>query len=217
MTETMVMRGRHQSPSEEIANSVSHGVGFMLAVAAVPILVVAAAGRGDAAGIVGGSIFAATMVVLYLTSTLYHAWPRTRVKQTIRALDHGAIFLLIAGTYTPFTLGVLRGGWGWALFGVVWGLAAGGVALKAVGGAKHPRLSVGIYLAMGWLVLIAVKPLWLQVPKWGLFWLLAGGIGYTVGVVFYVAKTIRYSHLVWHLFVLAGSTCHFFAVLWYSA
>jgi hemolysin III len=213
----MVMRGRHQSPSEEIANSVSHGVGFMLAVAAVPILVVAAAGRGDAAGIVGGSIFAATMVVLYLTSTLYHAWPRTRVKQTIRALDHGAIFLLIAGTYTPFTLGVLRGGWGWALFGVVWGLAAGGVALKAVGGAKHPRLSVGIYLAMGWLVLIAVKPLWLQVPKWGLFWLLAGGIGYTVGVVFYVAKTIRYSHLVWHLFVLAGSTCHFFAVLWYSA
>jgi len=132
-------------------------------------------------------------------------------------LDHSAIFLLIAGTYTPFTLGVLRGGWGWALFGVVWGLAAGGVALKAVGGAKYQRLSVGIYLGMGWLVLIAVKPLWLLVPKWGLFWLLAGGIGYTVGVVFYVAKTIRYSHLVWHLFVLAGSTCHFFAVLWYSA
>jgi hemolysin III len=213
----MVMGRRHQSPGEEIANSVSHGVGFLLAVVAVPILVVAAAGRGDAAGIVGGSIFAATMVVLYLTSTLYHAWPRTGVKQTIRRLDHSAIFLLIAGTYTPFTLGVLRGGWGWALFGVVWGLAAGGVALKVVGGAKHPRLSVGIYLAMGWLVLIAVKPLWLQVPKWGLFWLLAGGIGYTVGVVFYVAKTIRYSHLVWHLFVLAGSTCHFFAVLWYSA
>ncbi len=211
------MGRRHQSPGEEIANSVSHGVGFLLAVVAVPILVVAAAGRGDAAGIVGGSIFAATMVVLYLTSTLYHAWPRTGVKQTIRRLDHSAIFLLIAGTYTPFTLGVLRGGWGWALFGVVWGLAAGGVALKVVGGAKHPRLSVGIYLAMGWLVLIAVKPLWLQVPKWGLFWLLAGGIGYTVGVVFYVAKTIRYSHLVWHLFVLAGSTCHFFAVLWYSA
>jgi hemolysin III len=213
----MAMRVRHQSLGEEIANSASHGVGLMLAVAAVPILAVAAAGRGDVAGIVGGSIFAATMVVLYLTSTLYHAWPRTRVKQTIRAMDHSAIFLLIAGTYTPFTLGVLRGGWGWTLFGIVWGLAAVGVALKAIGGAKHPRLSVGIYLGMGWLVLIAVKPLWLQVPKWGLFWLLAGGIGYSVGVVFYTAKTIRYSHFVWHLFVLAGSTCHFFAVLWYAA
>jgi hemolysin III len=211
------MRRRHQSLGEEIANSVSHGVGFMLAVAAVPILVVATVGRGDAAGIVGGSIFAATMVGLYLTSTLYHAWPRTRVKQTIRTLDHSAIFLLIAGTYTPFTLGVLRGGWGWALFGVVWGLAAVGVALKAIGGAKYSRLSVVVYLGMGWLVLIAAKPLWLQVPKWGLFWLLAGGIGYSVGVVFYAAKRIRYSHFVWHLFVLAGSTCHFFAVLWYAA
>lgn len=217
MTETVATRVRHQSPGEEIANSVSHGVGLVLALAAAPILVVAAVGRGDAAGIVGGSIFAATMVLLYLTSTLYHAWPRTRVKQTIRVLDHGAIFLLIAGTYTPFTLGVLRGAWGWTLFGIVWGLAAVGVALKAIGGAKHPRLSVAVYLAMGWLMIIAVKPLWLQVPKWGLFWIAAGGLGYTVGVVFYVAKTIRYSHFVWHLFVLASSTCHFFAVLWYAA
>ncbi len=211
------MRGRHQSPGEEIANSVSHGVGFMLAVAAVPILVVAAAGRGDAAGVVGGSIFATTMVVLYFTLTLYHAWPRTRVKQTIRALDHGAIFLLIAGTYTPFTLGVLRGGWGWTLFGIVWGLAAGGITLKAICGAKYPKLSVAIYLGMGWLALIAAKPLWFQVPKWGLFWILAGGIGYSVGVLFFAAKNIRYSHFVWHLFVLVGSTCHFFAVLWYAA
>ncbi len=214
---TMTIRGRHPSPGEEIANSVSHGVGFVLAVAAVPILVVAAAGRGDAAGIVGGSIFGATMVVLYLTSTLYHAWPQTRVKQTFRVLDHSAIFLLIAGTYTPFTLGVLRGGWGWALFGVVWGLAAGGVALKAIGGAKYPKLSVGIYLGMGWLALIAAKPLWLHVPKWGLFWLLAGGMAYSVGVVFYAATNIRYSHFVWHLFVLTGSICHFFAVLGYAA
>lgn len=218
MVEVLDLQERTQSLGEEIANSVSHGVGLLAAVAAVPVLVVAAVERGGAAGIVGASIFAATMVLLYLTSTLYHALPRNRAKRVFRILDHGAIYLLITGTYTPFTLGVLRGTWGWTLFGLVWGLALAGVVLKAVGGVRYPTLSTCLYLAMGWLALIAVKPLWLHVPMWGLFWLLAGGIAYTMGVAFFAAdKRVRYSHFVWHLFVIAGTACHFIAVLWYAA
>ena len=190
---------------------------MLAAVAAVPVLVIAAVQRGNAAGIVGASVFGATMVVLYLTSTLYHALPRNRAKRVFQVLDHGAIFLLIAGTYTPFTLGVLRGRWGWTLFGLVWGLALAGVLLKAVSGIRYPTLSTCLYIAMGWLVLIAVKPLWLNVPTWGLFWLLAGGIAYTAGVAFFAAERVRYSHFVWHLFVIAGTACHFVAVLWYAA
>ncbi len=218
MVEVLDLRERTQSRGEEIANSVSHGVGLLAAVAAVPVLVVAAVQRGGAAGIVGAGIFAATMVLLYLTSTLYHALPRNRAKRIFQVLDHGAIYLLIAGTYTPFTLGVLRGTWGWTLFGLVWGLALAGVVLKAVGGVRYQTLSTCLYLAMGWLALIAVKPLWLHAPMSGLFWLLAGGIAYTVGVAFFAADNrVRYSHFVWHLFVIAGTACHFIAVLWYAA
>jgi hemolysin III len=213
----MAFREHRQSLGEEIANSVSHGVGLLAAIVAAPILIVAAVWRGGAAGIVGASIFAATVVVLYSTSTLYHALPESRAKRVFRVLDHGAIFLLIAGTYTPFTLGVLRGAWGWTLFGLVWGLALAGVALKASGGVRYPVLSTSLYLAMGWLVLIAVKPLWDRVPMWGLFWLLAGGLAYTVGVAFFAAKRVRYGHFVWHLFVLVGTVCHFIAVLRYAA
>jgi hemolysin III len=133
-----------------------------------------------------------------------------------QVIDHGAIFLLIAGTYTPFTLGVLRGAWGWTLFGIVWGLAAVGIILKTVGRLRHPILSTLLYLGMGWLILIAIRPLWLRMPVSGLLWLLLGGIAYTAGVAFLAAKGVRYSHFVWHLFVLAGTTCHFFAVLWYA-
>jgi hemolysin III len=207
---------RTQSLGEEIANSVSHGVGFLAAVAAAPVLVLSAVRSGGAARITGASVFAATMVLLYLTSTLYHALPRNRAKRVFQVLDHAAIFLMIAGTYTPFTLGVLHGTWGWTLFGLVWGLALAGVVLTAVGGVRYPKLSTGLYIAMGWLVLIAVKPLWLRVPPWGLFWLLAGGIAYTGGVAFYAAKRVRYSHFVWHLFVIAGTACHFIAVLRYA-
>jgi len=217
MSEALVFPKRTQSVGEEIANSVSHGVGLLAAVAVAPLLVVAAVQRGNAAQIVGASIFGATMVLLYLTSTLYHALPGNRAKRVFRVLDHGAIFLLIAGTYTPFTLGVLRGTWGWTLFGLVWGLALAGVLLKAVGGVRYPKLSTYLYLAMGWLVLIAVKPLWHNVPTSGLLWLLAGGIAYTAGVAFYASKRVRYSHFVWHLFVIAGTACHFLAVLWYAA
>jgi hemolysin III len=206
-----------QSKGEEVANSVSHAVGFAAALAATPVLVLSAIRDGGAARIAGASVFAAAMVLLYLTSMLYHALPRNRAKEVFQVLDHAAIFLMIAGTYTPFTLGVLRGTWGWALFGLVWGLALAGIVLTAAGGVRYPKLTTSLYLAMGWLIIIAIKPLWLRMPSEGLFWLLAGGIAYTVGVVFYSSKRVRYSHFVWHLFVIAGTACHFIAVLRFAA
>ena len=218
MTKSPILSRRHQSPGEEIANSVSHGIAMLAAIAAAPVLIVTAVQRGGAAGIVGTSVFAATMVLLYLVSTLYHALPRCRAKQVFQILDHGAIFLLIAGTYTPFTLGVLSGAWGWSLFGLIWGMALAGIILKIIFGVRHPRISTALYLAMGWLAIIAVKPLWLHVQPWGLFWLLAGGVAYTLGVVFFALdQRVRYAHLIWHLFVVAGTACHFVAVLRYSA
>ncbi len=162
-------------------------------------------------------MFAATMVLLYLTSTLFHAFPQGRTKRAFQILDHSAIYLLIAGTYTPFTLGVLRGAWGWTLFGLVWGLAAVGTVLKTLGGVRYTAISTWVYIAMGWLILIAADTAWALVPKWGLFWLLVGGIAYTAGAVFFMAERIRYFHFVWHLFVVAGSACHFIAVLRYAA
>lgn len=206
-----------QSLGEEIANSVSHGVGLLAALGAAPFLVGAAVRRGGTAGIVGTSVFAATIVLLYIASTLYHALPPNRAKRVFRILDHGAVFLLIAGTYTPFTLGVLRGAWGWTLLGVVWSLAAAGIVLMAAAGIRYPRLATGVYLGMGWLVLIAIQPLWLRLPVAGLLWLMGGGIAYTVGVPFLAAKRMRYSHFVWHLLVLAGSACHVVAVVLYAA
>ncbi len=185
--------------------------------AAAPVLIVGAVQRGGATAVIGASVFAATVGLLYLTSVLYHALPANRAKRVFQVLDHGAIFLLIAGTYTPFTLGVLRGAWGWSLLGLVWSLALVGVVLKATSGVRYPRLSLGLYLAMGWLILIAVRPLWLLMPAAGLFWLLAGGLAYTVGVAFYATERRRYNHFVWHLFVLAGTACHFIAVLRYAA
>ena len=217
MTNAPASREHTQSPAEEIANSVSHAVGLLAAVAATPVLVLSAARHGDAARSTGASVFAAAMVLLYLTSTLYHALPRNRAKRVFQVLDHAAIFLLIAGTYTPFTLGVLRGTWGWTLFGLVWGLALAGVVLTAVGGVRYPKLTTSLYLGMGWLIIIAVKPLWLRMSSEGLFWLLGGGIAYSVGVVFYAAKRVRYFHFVWHLFVIMGTACHFIAVLRFSA
>jgi hemolysin III len=208
---------RPQTLGEEIANSVSHGIALLAALVAFPILVSTALYRGDLAVTVGVTVFATTMVLLYLASTLFHALPPNRAKRVFQILDHSAIYLLIAGTYTPFTLGVLRGVWGWTLFGLVWGLAIVGTVFKTLGGVRYTTFSTWVYLAMGWLVLIAIKPVWTLVPKWGLFWLVAGGIAYTAGTVFFMAERIRYFHFVWHLFVVAGTACHFFAVLWYSA
>jgi hemolysin III len=192
-------------------------VGFLAAVAVFPILVLAASKRGEASAIVGASVFASTMLLVYLTSTLFHALPPNRAKRVFRILDHSAIYFLIAGTYTPFTLGVLRGPWGWTLFGLVWGLAIVGTVLKALGGLRNAKISTWIYLAMGWLVLIAAHELWTLVPKWGLFWLFAGGIAYTAGVAFFITGRIKYFHFVWHLFVIAGTACHVIAVLFYAA
>jgi len=216
MDDVLSANTRVPSLGEEIANSASHAVGCLAALAATPFLVLAAVRRGDSIAIVGASVFAGTTVLLYLASTLYHALPRNRAKRVFRVIDHSAIFLLIAGTYTPFTLGVLRGAWGWTLFGIVWGLAVLGVTLKCVGGIRYPRLSTVLYVGMGWLALIAIRPLWLHVPVAGWLWLIGGGLAYTAGIAFYAADRVRYGHFVWHMFVLTGTVCHFFAVLWYA-
>ncbi|RYF37755.1 MAG: hemolysin III family protein [Comamonadaceae bacterium] len=211
---------RPQSLGEEIANSISHGLALLAAVVAAPFLVLNAVRHGDALDITGAGIFAATTVLLYFTSMLYHALPlqrAARAKGVFQVLDHSAIYLLIAGTYTPFTLGVLRGPWGWTLFGLVWAMALGGVAVKAFAGIRWPRLSTLLYLAMGWIAVIAVKPMWELIPGWGLFWLLAGGLAYTAGVGFFATDSrLRYGHFVWHLFVAMGTACHVVAVLGYA-
>jgi len=209
---------REQSHAEEIANSVSHGIALVAALAASPLLILHAVRHGDPGYIVGASIFAATMVLLYLASTLYHALPIGRAKRVFRVIEHSAIFLLIAGTYTPFTLGVLRGAWGWTLLGLVWGLAIVGLALKVLDRMSHPIVSTSLYLLMGWLVLIAINPLAARVPTSGLLWLFAGGVAYTAGLVFFAFDSrLRYGHFIWHLFVMAGTACHFCAVYWYAA
>ncbi len=206
---------RPQSAGEQIANSVSHGIAFLAALIALPILILQASRHGPPA-IVGAAIFATTLALLYLSSTLYHALAHTRASRGLRILDHSSIYLLIAGTYTPFTLGVLRGPWGWTLLGLVWALALTGVLLKSGGRFRYPRLSTVLYLAMGWLIVVVALPLWRAMPGWGLFWLAAGGLAYTGGVVFYAAKRVRYGHFVWHLFVMTGSACHLVAVLKYA-
>jgi hemolysin III len=189
-------------------------VGFVGALIAFPFLIRAAAQHG-AVAIAGATIFAASMALLYFTSTIYHALAPNRAKGICQRLDHAAIYVLIAGTYTPFMLGALRGPWGLALLTVVWALAAAGILFKTFAGMRYPRASTILYLAMGWMILIAAKPLWMSMPGPGLLWLAAGGLAYTAGVGFYVARR-RYSHFVWHLFVLTGTSCHFIAVLLYS-
>ena len=215
-TKAMTSSVRVQSTGEEIANSVSHGIGFLTAVAAGPVLISDAAQRGGAIGVVGASVFTSTVCLLYLASTFYHAFPLGQTKKVFQVLDHSAIFLLIAGTYTPFTLGILRGAWGWSLLGIVWSLALTGVVLKVISGLRYPKLSMALYLGMGWVVIVAVKPLWFLMPMEGIIWICSGGIAYTAGTGFYVAKHIRYSHFVWHLFTLVGTACHFVAIMRYA-
>lgn len=202
-----------QSLGEEIANSITHGTGVGLSIAALVVLVVFAARQSDTWKIVSFSIYGATMIALYLASTLYHAFPQPRVKAFFRILDHSSIFLLIAGTYTPITIGHLRGAWGWTLFGIIWLLTILGINLKIFAMGRFKALSIAIYILMGWMVLIIIDPLRRQVSSQMLMWMLAGGVCYTLGVVFYVLKKMPYHHAVWHLFVLAGSICHFFGML----
>ncbi len=209
---------RPQTLGEEIANSVTHGAALVGSVAAMPVLVIAAANRHDIWQIVGGTIFGITLVLLYLASTLYHALPAGRAKGLFRRLDHSAIYLLIAGSYTPFTLGALRGPWGYTLLSLIWTLAVLGIVAKFTLGFRFPRLSTMFYLGMGWLIVIAIHPLITHVSPSGLAWLVAGGLCYTGGVVFYVTDTrVKFGHALWHLCVVAGSSCHFIAVLWHAA
>jgi hemolysin III len=207
---------RSLSVGEEIANSVTHGLALLASLVGLPVLIVVAASRGDAWQIAGAALFGATLVLLYSASTLYHALPPSRAKRVFRVLDHAAIYLLIAGTYTPFALGALRGSWGWTLLGTIWTLAGAGIALKASLGFRFARASTAVYLLMGWLALVAVGPLASRIGAAGVAWLLAGGLSYTAGVLFFAWGRLRYAHAVWHLFVAAGSVCHFFAVLWYA-
>jgi len=208
---------REQSGGEEIANAISHGVGFAVSVLAAPILVSRAAASGQVGRTVGACVFAASVMLLYVASTLYHALPKGGAKRFWRVAEHSGIYVLIAGTYTPFTLGVLHGAWGWTLLVVIWVLAVAGIAFKALGGLRYPTVSTLFYVAMGWLLVVAAPTVWARVATAGIAWLVAGGLAYTMGVAFYAARHLRFGHFIWHIFVLAGSTCHFFAVMWYAA
>jgi hemolysin III len=202
------------SPGEEIANSVTHGIGAALSIVALVVLVVAAALRGAAIHVVSCAVFGAALVLLYLSSTLYHALTHASAKRLFRIFDHAAIYLLIAGTYTPFTLVTLGGAWGWSLFAVVWTLALAGAVLKCFFTGRFHALSTTVYVLMGWLAVVALRPLLHAIPPAGFFWILAGGLFYTCGVVFFASRR-KFFHAVWHLFVLAGSACHVLAVYLY--
>jgi len=210
---------RHATPSyslaEEITHGITHGVGLLLSLAGFAALVVAASLRGDMWTVVGCLVFGATLVLLYAASTLYHSLPRGRAKEVFRRMDHAAIFLLIAGTYTPFALVSLRGTWGWALLAAVWSLAALGIALVTTIPQRVRHISVVLQLVMGWLAVLALEPLARALHAGGLSLLVAGGLAYSLGVVFYAWQRLPYNHAVWHVFVLAGSACHFSCVLGY--
>ena len=205
---------RSFSPSEELAHSLTHGLGLLLGIAALVLMVVFAAKRGSAIHVIACTVYGVTLVVLYASSTLYHALPAGRGKRVFGILDHAAIFLLIAGTYTPFALVTLHGGLGWSLFGVIWGLAVAGAALEAITRGRARRLQLVLYLVMGWGIVGAARPLVRELATGGLVLLLAGGLAYSLGVGFFVSRR-PFHHAVWHVFVLAGSMCHFFAVLLY--
>ncbi len=198
---------------EEIANCVTHGAGAVLSVVALTLLVVFAVRYGDGRHLAAAIVFGSALVLLYTASTLYHSFPWPRVKHVFKILDHAGIYLLIAGTYTPFTLITLGGTRGWWLFGIVWALAIAGIALEAAWAYRPKWLSALVYLGMGWLAILFIRPLAETLPPYGLWLLLAGGIAYTVGTVFYVLKRVPYMHAVWHLFVLGGSACHVLAVM----
>lgn len=213
------MRDRASLPlytvGEEVAHALTHGLGLVLSVGGLVTLVVAASLRGDVWHVVGCSIFGSTLVLLYAASTLYHGIRSPRAKRLFQRLDHSAIFLLIAGTYTPFALASLRGSWGWTLLALVWGLAILGITLEAAMPHRTRHLSVALQLAMGWLAVLAVEPLVRSVQPEGLVLLLLGGVTYTAGVIFYAWQRLPYHHAVWHVFVIAGSACHFTCVLRY--
>mgnify|MGYP000025294008 CR=1 FL=1 len=206
---------KKQTLIEEIFNSATHAIGALLGIAGLVLLTVLAAEQGSAIKVVGSVIFGSSLIVMYLASTLYHAVRKSHWKRIYKVIDHSSIYLTIAGTYTPVVLVVLDSGWGWSLFGVIWGFALIGLIFKLFATGKYEFISTGAYIGMGWLALIVVKPLYEHLPLVGFIWLLLGGISYTVGVIFYTLDRLRFAHTVWHLFVLGGSICHFFLILLY--
>ncbi|PYI60077.1 MAG: hemolysin D [Verrucomicrobia bacterium] len=211
--ESLALPRRTQSAGEEVANSISHGIGLVGALIGTPVLLLAAVHHGSISFLIGTIVFTMTMLLVYLGSTVYHAWPQTHVKSFLQLVDHSVIFLLIAGTYTPFALGPLRDAGGLTMLGIVWTLAVFGVVMKATRGTlRHRKLAMTLYLGTGWLAVIFIRPLALAIPLSALLWLIAGGIAYTVGTLFFANERLRYAHFVWHLFVLAGTSCHFAAV-----
>ena len=205
---------RKLSTREEIFNSITHGIGTLLSVAALVTLIIFAVLKGDAWHVVSFTIYGSTLVLLYLSSTLYHSFTKEKLKNLFARFDHAAIFLLIAGTYTPFLLTVLRGTLGWTLFGIVWGVAIAGVVIRSIYLTRFRKLMVALYLAMGWMFVVAVGPMIRNLPLVSMIFLLSGGIFYSIGVVFYMWRNLKYGHGIWHLFVLAGSIMHFFAVVY---
>ena len=203
--------------TEEIFHGITHGIGVALAIAGLVVLVALAAQRSDVWRIVSFSIYGGSLTLLYLASTLYHSFRDERLKRFFRHLDHLSIFLLIAGTYTPVTLISLRGAWGWTLFGLTWSFAVGGIIYELLFLGRYKWITVAIYLIMGWLAVVAIKPMLAMVPHGLFWWMLAGGLFYTIGVIFYIRKKMRYHHVLWHLFVLFGSACHFLGFLFYLA
>jgi len=199
---------------EEIAHAVTHGLGLLLSVVACSVLVILAAQRGTVWHITGVAVFGASLIVLYAASTLYHALTHTKAKRVFKFLDYSAIYLLIAGTYTPFTLVTLRGGWGWTLFGLAWGLAITGAVLEVVTRRKYKAMSMAFYLGMGWLLVIAIKPLASSLGTRELILLAVGGVAYTGGAALYALGKFKYHHAIWHVLVLVGSFCHFLAVMY---
>ncbi len=208
---------RSRAHYEELANTITHAIGVGFSITGLVLLVVRAALYGTAWHVVSFSIFGASLILLYLASTLYHGFRSPRIKEIFRIFDHSAIYLLIAGSYTPFLLVTLRGPWGWSLFGTIWGLAIIGITFKLIFGPKYDILSTIFYLLMGWVVIIAIKPLLAALPLAGLAWLAAGGLAYSLGVIFYAWEKLPYHHAIWHGFVLAGSLFHFFAVFFHIA
>ncbi len=199
---------------EEIFNSITHGIGALLSIAALVILVSISVTKGDVWHVVSFTIYGSSLVLLYLASTLYHSFTKEKVKNLFARFDHAAIFLLIAGTYTPFLLTALRGPLGWTLFGIIWGVAIAGVVIRSIYLTRFRKLMVALYLAMGWMFIVAVGPLMKNLSTISIIFLFLGGIFYSVGVIFYLKRNLKYSHGIWHLFVLAGSIMHFFAVIY---
>lgn len=203
---------RSLTSGEEIVNSITHGIGALLSVAALVFLVILSVNHGDTMHVVSFSIYGSTLILLYLSSTLYHSFSSPRIKNLFARFDHVSIFLLIAGTYTPILLTSIRGVWGWTLFGIIWGLAIVGAVIRSIYLHRFRKLMVAVYLLMGWMFVIAGKQVYLSLPTDSLIFLVLGGVAYSVGVIFYMWRKLPYSHGIWHLFVLAGSVLHFFAI-----